>query len=64
MGYTAIVAKCLDEDFNMVHEDFHGFGLEVGAGLRLTDHIGLGYAFDWDSETKYKGHYFHFSYLF
>ena len=64
MGYTAIVAKCLDENFSMVHEDFHGFGLEVGAGLRLTDHIGLGYAFDWDSEAKYKGHYFHFGYLF
>lgn len=64
MGYTATVAKCMDEDYYMVHEDFHGFGLEVGAGLRLTDHIGLGYAFDWDSETKYKGHYFHFCYLF
>ena len=45
-------------------EAFHGFALEFGFGLRLTDHVGVGYALDWDSNTKYKGNYLRLSFLF
>ena len=45
-------------------EASHGFALEFGFGLRLTDHVGVGYALDWDSNTKYKGNYLRLSFLF
>ena len=40
------------------------FVLEFGFGLRLTDHVGVGYALDWDSDTKLKGNYLRLSFLF
>ena len=45
-------------------EASHAFALEFGFGLRLTDHVGVGYALDWDSNTKYKGNYLRLSFLF
>ena len=42
----------------------HGFGLEFGLGIRLTNHFAVGYALDWDSETKLKGNYLRVSVLF
>ena len=45
-------------------EASHAFALEFGFGLRLTDHVGVGYALDWDSDTKLKGNYLRLSFLF
>ena len=45
-------------------EASHAFALEFGFGLRLTDHVGVGYALDWDSNTKSKGNYLRLSFLF
>ena len=65
LGYSLNYLKsyCYDCDEDEI-EISHGFGLEFGFGLRLTDHVGVGYALDWDSDTKLKGNYLRLSFLF
>lgn len=45
-------------------EAYHGAAIEFGFGLHLTKRLSAGYAFDWDSKSKYKGHYFRFGLMF
>ena len=68
LGYAMLISQDysyynghLEEEDMVAH---HGFALEFGFGLRLTDHVGLGYALDWDSNSKYKGNYLRLSFLF
>ena len=63
LGYSLLLLKdyYYDED---EMSTYHAFALEFGFGLRLTDHIGVGYALDWDSNSKYKGNYLRLNFLF
>lgn len=66
LGYTTTTCKYYygwyEDDWE--REWYHGFGLEFGFGLRLTNHVGVGYALNWDSESEIKGNYFRVSVLF
>lgn len=62
LGYT--MNYYYDEYYYGDTEFGHGFGLEFGLGIRLTNHFAIGYALDWDSETKLKGNYLRVSVLF
>lgn len=74
LGYSLNLLQTYSVNYNSYYdyydieeedmEAFHGFALEFGFGLRLTDHVGVGYALDWDSNTKYKGNYLRLSFLF
>ena len=61
LGYSLLLLK--DYYYDEM-STYHAFALEFGFGLRLTDHIGVGYALDWDSNSKYKGNYLRLNFLF
>lgn len=54
----------LDFGYSVEEEWLHGIGLEVGFGLRIGKHVGVGYALNWDSQTRLKGNHFRLSVLF
>lgn len=65
LGYTTSICKdYYGYEGNWDRRWYHGFGLEIGFGLRLTNHVGVGYALNWDSESEIKGNYFRVSVLF
>ena len=59
-GYVNHWATIEEGDF----EAYHGAAIEFGFGLHLTKRLSAGYALDWDSKSKNKGHYFRFGLMF